>query len=331
MTDKTPVNTIQMQKILVTVSVLLFVLKMIAWYLTGSVAILTDALESTVNVVAGFIGLYSIILSAKPRDKEHPYGHGKIEFLSSAIEGVLIAVAGLVIIYKAIEGLLHPQELKQLDSGVFLLAITAVVNYIVGYLCVRKGRKEHSPILIASGSHLKSDTWSTLGILVGIILILFTGLKWIDSVAAFVFAIVIIYTGYKIVRRAVSGIMDESDSEIVTEIVSVLNKNRLDLWIDVHNMRVINYAGFYHIDCHLTVPYYINVNEAHQIMDSLTDVLRGHFRDRVEFFVHVDGCVFQQCGICSVGDCPVRKHAFVGHMPWTNDNILSNAKHVYIA
>ncbi len=318
-----------MQNILVAVSVVLFVLKMIAWYLTGSVAILTDALESTVNVVAGFIGLYSIILSAKPRDREHPYGHGKIEFLSSAIEGLLILIAGCIIVYKAIDNLMGPHELKQLDEGLVLIAITAVVNYIVGYVCVRKGKKEHSPILVASGSHLKSDTWSTLGIIAGIILIMLTDLQWIDSVAAMVFAFLIIYTGYKIMRKSVSGIMDESDSGIMTEIVSVLNTHRMDNWIDVHNMRVINYAGFYHIDCHLTVPHYINVNDAHKILDTLTKVFRGHFKDRVEFFVHVDGCIFQQCGICSVHNCPVRQREFVKHDEWTHDNILSDRKHVY--
>jgi cation diffusion facilitator family transporter len=321
-------SPIQMQRLLVTVSVTLFIVKMIAWQLTGSVAILTDALESTVNVVAGFIGLYSIILSAKPRDREHPYGHGKIEFLSSAIEGLLILIAGCIIIYKAVEGLINPPELKKLDLGLALVAFTAAVNYVVGIFCIRKGRKEQSPILVGSGSHLLSDTWSTLGIIAGIVLIMLTGLKWIDSAAAIVFAL-IIYTGYRIIRKSVSGIMDESDSGIMTEIVNLMNKHRMDNWIDVHNMRVINYAGFYHIDCHLTVPYYVNVNDAHKILDSLTAVFREHFRDRVEFFVHVDGCIYLQCGICSVQNCPVRQRDFVKHDEWTNDNVQMNRKHVY--
>lgn len=321
-------NSIRVQKLLVIVSVALFIIKIIAWYLTHSVAILTDALESIVNVVAGFIGLYSIILSAKPKDKEHPYGHGKVEFLSSAIEGTLISVAGLIIIYEAINNLYHPHDLQKLDYGIILIAITAVVNYAVGYYCVQKGTKEKSPILIASGSHLKSDTYSTIGLLAGIIMLMITGLKWIDSVAALIFAVIIIITGYKIIRRAVSGIMDESDEMIISEIVTVLNENRNPHWIDIHNMRVINYAGFYHIDCHLTVPYYINVNEAHVILDSLTAMLQKHFDDKVEFFIHIDGCLFSQCSICAVANCPVRKAAFEQHLQWTVSNILSDAKHV---
>ena len=320
-------QTIRFQRILVFVSVSLFIIKIAAWLITGSVAILTDALESIVNVVAGFIGLYSIILSAKPKDKEHPYGHGKVEFISSAIEGILISIAGLVIVYEAINNLFHPHELKKLGSGLILIALSAIVNYVVGYFCVQKGKKENSPILIASGSHLKSDTYSSIGLIVGIVLLLVTGYHWIDSLAALVFAIIIIYTGYKIIRKAVSGMMDEIDTQIVDEIVTVLNAHRLNQWIDIHNMRVIDYAGFYHIDCHLTVPYYININEGHIILDSLTDMLKDHFQNKVEFFVHIDGCIPTQCSLCSINPCDKRSAAFTKHLVWTEENILSNEKH----
>lgn len=315
------------QKILVIVSLLLFAVKILAWKLTGSVAILTDALESTVNVVAGFIGLYSISLSAKPKDREHPYGHGKIEFITSAVEGVLIAVAGLIIIYESMDNLIHPHELKALDSGLILVSLTAIVNFVAGWLCVRQGKKTNSPVLVASGEHLKTDTYSTMGIILGVVLILLTGLKWIDSVAAIVFGFVIIVAGFRIIRRSLSGMMDESDTEIITEIVQVLNKNRRIDWVDVHNMRVINYAGFYHIDCHLTVPYYVNVHEAHAILDSLTDVFTEHFDSRVEFFVHIDGCMPEQCRLCRMAECPKRSHAFEQPMGWTYENIVSNSKH----
>jgi cation diffusion facilitator family transporter len=320
-------SVVVMQKTIVFVSVVLFLMKVLAWYLTGSVAILTDALESTVNVIAGFIGLYSIILSSKPRDKEHPYGHGKVEFISSAFEGILISIAGLIIIYEALNNLIHPHLLKQLDYGLILIAITAVVNYIMGYLCVRRGKMENSPVLIASGTHLKTDTYSTIGLLIGVLLIKLTGYVWIDSIAAMVFAVIIIIAGYKIIRKSISGMMDESDSSIINEIVQVLKQNRQAHWIDVHNMRVINYAGFYHIDCHLTVPFYINVNEAHDILDTLTDMLKDHFKKRVEFFVHVDGCLSFQCGICSIQSCKERRQKFEKQLEWTYENIISNKKH----
>lgn len=320
-------QAVRTQQLLVTVSVILFLVKMLAWYLTGSVAILTDALESTVNVIAGFIGLYSVILASKPKDLDHPYGHGKVEFLSSALEGVMIAVAGLIIIYEALNNLIHPHGLRQLDTGLILIAATGVVNYVTGLYCIRRGKQENSPVLIAGGQHLVSDTYSTLGIIAGVLLIILTGYVWIDSIAAMVFACIIIVTGYKIVRKSVSGIMDESDAVIISEIIEVLSKNRKDEWIDVHNMRVINYAGFYHIDCHLTVPYYKNVEEAHAIQDSVTEVLKAHFMEKVEFFIHVDACVPGQCRLCGIKNCPVRQFDFTALEIWNESNVLKNSKH----
>lgn len=308
-------------------SLALFIIKLWAWYITGSVAILTDALESTVNVTAGLIGLYSLKLSAKPKDREHPYGHGKVEFLASAIEGILISIAGIIIVYEAIDNLLHQHELRRLDFGIVLILLSALINFVVGYYCVVKGKQLGSPILIAGGSHLKSDTWSTLGLVGGIGLLMITGLQWIDSAAALIFAAVIIFTGYTIIRRAVRGIMDESDELIIGEIVKLLNENRNPNWIDLHNMRVINYAGFYHIDCHLTVPYYISVQQGHQLLEALTGRLQEHFQQQVEFFIHLDGCLFSQCSICKVPDCAVRQSAFVEQRSWTVENVLDDARH----
>jgi cation diffusion facilitator family transporter len=320
-------SNIKVQRYIVGFSIILFIVKILAWYLTYSVSILTDALESTVNVVASIIGLYSLILSAKPKDKEHPYGHGKVEFIASAIEGILIAMAGFIIIYEAIIHLFHPEPLRSLDIGLLLVALAGIVNYILGIWCVKKGKEQNSPILIASGAHLKSDTYSTIGLIIGITLIILTGYVWIDSFAAIIFALIIIYTGYKILRKSFSGIMDESDIDIINEIVTLLNKERIPNWIDVHNMRVIDYAGFYHIDCHLTVPFYINVNQAHKIMDSLTEVFSQHFKNRVEFFVHIDGCVPQQCNICNIQDCKERKFAFEKIIEWDELQLITNKKH----
>lgn len=318
---------IKIQKIVVLVSVVLFFVKFFAWYITHSVAVLTDALESIVNVIAGFVGLFSLLLSAKPKDKEHPYGHGKIEFISSAIEGVLILVAGVAIIYKSITQIINPQSIHQMDWGLTLIIFAGLVNYILGIWCVKTGVKNQSPALIASGQHLKTDTYSTIGLVVGLILILVFKENWIDGVTGLVFGVFIIFTGTKIIKKSYSGIMDESDLGILNEIIVLLNQKRIPNWIDVHNMRVINYAGFYHIDCHLTVPYYINVNEAHLILDSLTDIVSEHFKNRVEFFVHIDGCISSQCSLCQISDCHKRQVPFTKTLIWNQENILSNKKH----
>lgn len=316
------------QQFLVVVSIVLFAVKILAYYLTNSVAILTDALESIVNMVAGFIGLYSLYISAKPRDADHPYGHGKVEFLSAAVEGTLVIVAGFVILYEAIHNLAFPHKITQMDYGIILIAITAIVNFAVGAYCVRIGKKHNSLALIASGTHLKSDTYTTAGLIVGLILLYFTKIEWLDSAVAIIFALVIIRTGYLILRQSVSGIMDEADETLIKEIVLEMGKYRSENLIDMHHLRVINYAGLFHIDCHLTVPWYLNVNEAHQEVDVVTTTLESHFKGNVEFSIHTDGCLYTQCGLCVKKDCPVRKSPFIKQIEWTVENVTTNRKHV---
>ncbi len=316
-----------MQKWVAGISVLLLAVKITAYYYTHSVAILTDALESIVNVAAGFIGLYSLWVAAKPRDFDHPYGHGKAEFLSAAIEGTMILTAGALIIYEAVKNLLHPVALHKIDFGIWLIASTAVINFIVGYICLRIGTKNNSLALVASGKHLQSDTWSTFGIIAGLILLYFSGKTWIDSTVAMLFGVIIMYTGYTILRRSIAGIMDEVDEKILTRMVQVLNAGREVNWVDLHNLRVIRYGSVLHVDCHLTVPWYLNVHEAHAEIDRLAELTRREFGETLELFVHSDGCLPFSCRICSKTECGERQHPFVKRVEWTLDNISTNKKH----
>jgi cation diffusion facilitator family transporter len=324
---QTSKQNLRLQKIITAIAILLFVVKIIAWYSTNSIAILTDALESIVNVIAALIGLYSLYLSAKPKDYDHPYGHGKAEFISAAIEGTLIAVAGFIIIYEAITNLLHPHTLKQLDYGISLVAATAVINYAAGIICLRVGKKNNSLALVASGKHLQADTWSTVGIIAGLILLVATKINWIDSAVALIFSFVIIYTGYKIIRKSIAGIMDEADEELLKKMVIMLNGNRKENWIDLHNLRIIKYGGTLHLDCHLTVPWYLNVHEAHTEIDELSTLVKKEFGETMELFVHSDGCLDFSCAICTKTECTVRKHWFEKKVEWTMANISSNNKH----
>lgn len=320
-------ENLRIQKWVVTAGVCLFLIKTVAYFLTHSVAILTDALESTVNVIAGFIGLYSLYVAAKPKDEDHPYGHGKAEFLSAAVEGTLIGVAGVMIIYEAVKKLLHPQPLQKLDYGIILIAFTALANFIMGVYSVRQGKKNNSLALVASGKHLQSDTWSTLGIITGLSLIYFTGLTWLDGAVAILFALLLIFTGYHILRDSIAGIMDEADKELLLKMVDLLNKHRHENWIDLHNLRVIKYGGQLHVDCHLTVPWYFNVREAHHEIDELSNLIRQEFGDSLELFVHSDGCLDFSCSICTKKDCTVRQRPFAQQVPWTLENLPLNQKH----
>jgi cation diffusion facilitator family transporter len=324
---KTEKQNLSIQKWITAISVLLLVFKFTAYYLTNSVSILTDALESIVNVAAGFIGLYSLYIAAKPRDADHPYGHGKAEFISAAIEGTLIVSAGAIIIYKAVQSFIKPVDLQKLDYGIYLVAAAAVINFLMGAVSIRNGKKNNSLALVASGKHLQSDSYSTLGIIAGLVLIYFTGFKWIDPVVAIIFGLLIIYTGYKILRQSIAGIMDEADKEILKKLADVLNRNRRENWVDLHNLRVIRYGSVLHLDCHLTVPWYLNIHEAHREVDALSALVKKEFGESVELFVHSDGCLDFSCKICNKQHCKERKHNFEKKIDWTYGTILQDRKH----
>ncbi len=320
-------ENLKTQKIVTSVIILLFFIKLIAWYSTKSVAVLTDTLEYTINVISGLIGLYSLYLSSKPRDKNHPYGHGKVEFLSATIEGTLMIVSSFVIMYEAINNLQHPHTLQKIDIGIYLIALTGIINWVFGYFSIKKGKKNNSLSLIATGKHMQSDTYATLGIVIVLIAIQFTQFMWIDSLVAFIFSLIIIISGYKILRSSLAGIMDEADDELLEEVVKVFNANRRENWIDLHNLRIIKYGSTLHLDCHLTVPWYLNIHEGHKEIDALDQIVKDNFGDSVELFVHTDGCLDFSCKICQMSACPKRKFEQIETITWTVENISTNSKH----
>jgi cation diffusion facilitator family transporter len=320
-------ENLRIQKIITVVGILLFVVKVVAYYLTNSVAILTDALESTINVASALFGLYALHLASIPRDKNHPYGHGKIEFISATIEGVLISVAGLIIIVESIEKLESPNIVGKLDSGILLVAFTALVNYLLGYYAVKKGTNNNSIALISSGKHLQSDTYSTIGIILGLIILYFTHWEIVDSLVALCFAFLLIFTGYRIIRQAVSGIMDEADTKLLNNVIAYISEKRRINWIDIHNLRIIKYGSTLHFDCHITVPWYFTVNEAHTEINALELLIKEKYGESVEIFVHTDGCMPFSCKICQKTDCTKRLEPFQKKVDWNLDNLASNEKH----
>ncbi|HEU4473059.1 MAG TPA: cation diffusion facilitator family transporter, partial [Flavisolibacter sp.] len=195
------------------------------------------------------------------------------------------------------------------------------------WLAKKQGTRTGSLALIASGKHLQTDTYSTVALIAGLLLLSYTGLLWIDSAVAMAFGVFIIYTGYRIIRASLAGIMDEADMALLNKMVEMLDRSRSENWIDLHNLRVIKYGNVLHVDCHLTVPWYLNVNQAHKEVDSLASLIRNDFGQSLELFVHNDGCLYFQCHICNKKDCPVRQHPFRERVEWTLDNALQNEKH----
>lgn len=320
-------DKIGFQKLIAAFGVILFIGKIIAWRLTNSDAVFSDAMESIVNVISAFMGLYSLHLAAKPKDEDHPYGHGKVEFVTSGIEGALIAIAGIMIIYEGINSLVTGKTLHKLDLGIWIIAATAVINYLLGYISIKKGERENSVVLISSGKHLQSDTITTLGVVISLIIVYLTKIYWLDSVVALIFGLYIIFIGYKIVRKSLSGIMDEQDPDLLNQIVQVLENNRRTEWIDIHNMKIQQFGASLHIDAHITLPWYYSLRDAHNEMENVIRLLAKNTKRSVEFNFHMDDCKPISCPICQISDCPVREKNFVKRVEWTPQNVTNMDKH----
>ncbi len=307
---------------------LLTIFKFIAWYLTKSNAVLTDALESIINIIAASFGLFSLIYASRPKDENHPYGHGKMEFFAVGFEGALICFAGIGMLYKAILSFSDPVLIKSLDIGLSITAFTAIVNYIMGRYMVKMGNKMHSTTLIADGQHLISDTISSVVLLVGLALMLITGEKLIDGILTIALGLYILFVGYRLLRNSMAGLMDETDFDKIIEIVNVLNEERKPKWIDVHNLRIVKYGASLHVDLHLTLPWYDDLKTSHDEVKSLETVVNKHFQNRVEFFIHTDPCLPLACEICTLSECQVRVNPFKRKLTWDLPLLMKNKPHV---
>ena len=315
------------QRNVAIVGILLFIGKLIAWHLTNSDAVFSDAMESIVNIIAAFMGLYSLYLAAKPKDHDHPYGHGKVEFVTSGIEGALIIFAGIMIIVEATDSLLHGNTLQKLDWGILIIAATAIINYLMGYISYKKGVKENSLVLQSSGKHLQSDTITTAGVVISLILVYFTGLNWIDAAVAIIFGGYIMFIGYGIIRKALSGIMDEADLAMVERLAKFLNENRRREWIDVHKVRIQQHGSTLHLDGHITLPWYFELRDAHEEMETMIKEVAANTERNVEFNFHMDDCKPFSCEICQLSECKVRQKPFVKKIEWTVKTISQPDKH----
>jgi cation diffusion facilitator family transporter len=320
-------NVFRIQLFAVVAGILLLAAKFVAFFYTHSNTILTDALESIMNVLAGFFALYSLYLSSKPKDFDHPYGHGKVEFISAGFEGLLIIIAGISIIIKSSFDFFSPAHLEHLDVGMVIIVISGLVNFGLGVLLVRVGKSNNSMTLTADGQHLKSDAYTSFGIVVGLVLIILTGLNVLDNIVAMVFGLLIIYMGVRLTRKSIAGIMDEADETVIQSIVENIAGKRKPEWIDVHNLRVIQYGNKLHVDCHVTMPWYFTLEASHKEIDEISALINQQHGQGVEFFIHGDPCVPKSCPICMVKDCNVRQFPFKGKVEWNSDMVRRNHKH----
>lgn len=272
------------------VSVLLAAAKFYTFHLTRSSAVLSDALESIINVVAAAFAVVSIWMAAQPPDSDHPYGHGKIEYFSAGFEGALIILAAIGIFKTGISRLLIPNPLANLPAGLAILAAVSVINLLLGIGLVRVGKKVQSLTLIADGRHVLTDVVTSAGVISGLFLVQFTGWLWLDGAIACLVGINILLTGTRLVRQSFSALMDASDPHLLDEISGLLEQNRQAVWIDIHQLRAWRAGNFVHIDLHLVLPRDYLLDDAHAQAKALEWLLIDHFEGNAGVLVHMDPC-----------------------------------------
>ena len=318
---------IKTMKLVLSLGMVVMALKFSAYYLTHSDAILTDAIESIVNVLAGAFVLYSLYYAAKPKDEDHPYGHGKIEFLSTGMEGGMILLAGVAMTIKGGLAFIHPHDLKNLDVGVGISILSGGINFVLAKLLLKKGTALNSSSMQADAKHLFTDTWTSVGLIVGLIIIYFTNLFWIDYLITIGLGIFIIYTGFHIIKESVFNLLDRADYGKLEHLITMLNSQRKESWIDIHNFRVVKYGSVVHVDCHMTLPWYFTLEESHKEVDALGKLATQNLNYEIEFFIHADPCLPDSCSVCLLKQCHVRQRDFVKKLEWKLENVLPDSKH----
>lgn len=324
-------DNFEFQKVIVILGFTLMAIKFVAWYMTGSVAILTDATESIVNVIAGCVGMYALYLSAQPADKTHPFGHGKIEVISATIEGTMIMVAGGLIVLESIQSLMNPGEISDLDIGLVLVAFAAIANYAVGRIAIRKGKKNRSPALEASGRHLCSDTYSSVGIIIGLIIVYvaqFMGYdaRWLDSTIAVIFGVIILGTGLKVLKECIDEAMDKADFKLLNEVAILINEYRHDDWIDMYRLRLIKYGPKIYIDVHVVFPRRMTIEDLYLEKQELDEAIMAKYGDSVEISMTPVPCSEYHCRSCK-RNCFDRQEPYERSFTWTTDALCGKDPH----
>lgn len=306
------------------VGVGMFFAKFTAYLITDSTAIFSDAAESVVHVVATSIALYSIYLSSKPADKTHLYGHGNVEYFSAGLEGILIIVAALVIFYTSIKAIIIGIVPEKLDIGTTIIAAAGIVNLILGFYLVRMGKKTNSLTLIADGKHVLTDSYTSIGVVFGLILVLLTGYVILDPLIAIIIAANILYTGLKLIRESVGGLMNETDPNLLSELSQKLISIKKDYWVDIHHLRFWKSGDSINVDFHLMLPYFFSIKESHDEEEFIENSLQ-ELNPNSSVRIHVDFCKDELCKLCGYQKCEFRKEEKKINVDWNTEKLLGKS------
>jgi cation diffusion facilitator family transporter len=269
LTNNSQINLAKFAWMSIIVSVVVFGMKMAAWWATGSVGLLSDALESTVNIVAAVVALFALRTAMKPADAMHHFGRGKAEYFSASIEGFMILLAALIIVYTAIDRIISPRELEQIGWGLTISTVAAVINGGAALILLRAGKLHRSPVLIADGKHLITDVWTSVGVIVGVGLVVVTGWNRLDGIVALAVGLNIIVTGINLLRSSTAGLMDKalSDDDHL-KIVNVLTKYESDE-VKFHALQTREAGRQRFVSMHVLVPGAWTIQKGHDLSENL--------------------------------------------------------------
>ena len=304
-------------------SLILLLAKFGAYYLTDSKAVLSDAIESTINVVTAAFLMLSISVSSKPVDKNHPYGHGKIESFSAGLEGGLIILAAVVIFVEAIPAFFVSQSPQNLGAGIYILGGAGIINLIVGTYLLRAGNKYKSDALSADGRHLLTDFYTSAGVIIGLLLYSLTGYLWLDPFVACLVALNILIPGIKLLAKSLKNLMDEADPELLERIVQGLNTIKKPGWLYPHKLRALRSGRYHHVDLHISLPHYWTLTQVHEAEQEITKALLQAIGEEGDIMIHVDPCEPPYCPVCEVDDCSERKTEFNNAPQWSVKEVVS--------
>lgn len=303
------------------IGVLLLVFKFWAYEITNSQAILSDALESIVNVLAALIALITVNIASKPADKDHPYGHGKAEYFSVAFEGGFITFAAALIFYESIRSLISGNEIKNIETGIYVTTFAGAANGLFGWYLKRAGKKLNSMTLSGSGDHLLSDALTSAGLILGLLVVTITKANWVDSAIAIILGFFLAKTGLGMVVKSMSGLMDAEDLDVIKKIGKVFAKKVFPGIIRIHYTRVIRAGRYHHIDAHVVVPEFWDVTKAHKETDRFEKLVFEEYPNEGELHFHLDPCRRAYCEVCDLEGCPIRQKPFIKRLLFTIDEL----------
>ncbi len=304
------------------VSFILLIAKFLAYKITSSEAIFSDAMESIVNVVASGLIFYTLHKNRKP-DPHFPYGTGKLEYISSTTEGGLLAFAALAIIFESVPNLINPKPIFELNSGIFIITITGVVNLFLGLFLKYQSKKLNSVALNMSGTHILSDVLTTVGVILGLFIVKSTGLFFIDSLIALAIAGFIGYLSIKHIRSSIGEMLDKEDLKLLKKLETIFNTIKREGFIQIHQVKVIRSGEFHHIDAHFVIPEFWDVTKIHEEINNLEEKINNLYDKKAELGVHLDPCRRAYCKHCDVLYCKIRKEDFVKKLPASIEQMRS--------